>query len=350
MCGWCTHACMCPMPCHVLPRALLEIRAANGWACLPAFGRPNSDLWPLPDHHICACMCCSFLPPFPRSGAHSLHVVGCEQCTTGQGGCPDPLPVLSQLCLSGSGSDGSPSLSQCTSFATLCGEAGATFSALCSGDGALGGGSGSTIVPMKMYLHASMSGEQKAGSTQRWQRRRWRKGRAGQQCPGTHRHEPWGTHKLGELGLRSSCSATEPTPCPPLPCPPCCSPHCVQVLGAHVCWRLHRILPGHHCYGGGGTGSQGSTPTHGGPLGNPAGSSRRGGSSRPRLHLWPLPQQRQRRRRRPQQHRCQGPPAQQHHQQRPHASLKHGGPVGARRRRQRRPAALHDPTRGKCMH
>ena len=88
-------------------------------------------------------------------------VSGCERCTAGQGGCIDPLPALSQLCLDGGGGGSSPSLPQCTSFAALCGEAGATFSTLCSSGGAIdgGSGSGSTTVPMKMYLHASMSGE-----------------------------------------------------------------------------------------------------------------------------------------------------------------------------------------------
>ena len=168
--GTSLSACMLP-PCPAMKCRACCWEGELLWGPLCAVSDPILLAAALPPHlHVHVLL---HPPPLPRSGAHSMHVAGCEQCTAGQGGCPDPLPVLRQLCLSSStgssgGGDGTPSLPQCASFATLCGEAGATFSALCSRDGATDGssGSGSTVVPMKMYLHASMSGEQGAGGVE----------------------------------------------------------------------------------------------------------------------------------------------------------------------------------------
>lgn len=120
-----------------------------------------------------------------QSGAS---VAGCQQCTAAAGACSDPLAVMSRLCQE----DNTPTLPQCTNLATMCEEAGATFTALCSGqlsgggipassgiseDGNAGGsgdasGAGSGGTPatgsneaggstlpagMNAYLHASMS-------------------------------------------------------------------------------------------------------------------------------------------------------------------------------------------------
>lgn len=94
-------------------------------------------------------------------------VDGCTECAAAAwdgAGCPDPLAVLGRLCR------GSPALTQCSSLAAMCAEAGATFSSLCSNVATTAGAaavapeasSSSTQTTSKMYLHASMTGERHA--------------------------------------------------------------------------------------------------------------------------------------------------------------------------------------------
>ena len=124
-------------------------------------------------------------PPLPlcrssSSQAASL-TASCQQCTS-QAACPSPLAAITSLC------QASPTLAQCSGYLGMCREAGATFTTLCpasllstasgtaasngsSGSGGSGssgssssggdttsGGSAAVEPPMKLYLHASMSG------------------------------------------------------------------------------------------------------------------------------------------------------------------------------------------------
>lgn len=104
-------------------------------------------------------------------------VDGCSECAAAAWdgtGCPDPLAVLGRLCR------GSPALTQCSSLAAMCAEAGATFSGLCSNVARTAGASAaavpeasssSTQTTSKMYLHASMTGEGAGGvPAARWER------------------------------------------------------------------------------------------------------------------------------------------------------------------------------------
>lgn len=117
------------------------------------------------------------------TAAAGAKVPGCSDCVTAgwsSAGCADPLAVLGALC------SAQPGLQQCASLATMCSEAGNTFRSLCSsgakapaasaagaagtaaqssGSGEVtspsaGAGSSSTDALNKMYLHASMTGQQ----------------------------------------------------------------------------------------------------------------------------------------------------------------------------------------------
>ena len=74
-------------------------------------------------------------------------MAGCSNCTSAAK-CPDPLGTFSQLCL------GMAGMAQCAPFFAMCEGEGvaSTFGSLCSSSGS------DSLPPMKMYLHASMSG------------------------------------------------------------------------------------------------------------------------------------------------------------------------------------------------
>ena len=74
-------------------------------------------------------------------GSHSMP--GCEKCTA-RASCPHPMEVLAQVCLE------MPSMAQCADFTRMCSAGSDTFKQLCGTDG-------TSLPPMKMWMHAGIN-------------------------------------------------------------------------------------------------------------------------------------------------------------------------------------------------
>lgn len=73
-------------------------------------------------------------------GSHSMP--GCEKCTA-RASCPQPLEVLSEVCL------GMPNMAECGDFVRMCSASSDTFKEICGTDG-------NALPPMKMWMHSGI--------------------------------------------------------------------------------------------------------------------------------------------------------------------------------------------------